>query len=270
VRAFAPGVRIDWSRRRVEVDARVVLRRGPLELLACSPRTREHESIFVVQARPKRVYQAMGLIGLEPGSPVRYDEAHDRWYAPNGAALAISVRCGSGEAQPVRRLFRRAEAQKGLSEIPWVFSGSRTAADGRFGADLDGTLICVVDFETALISVGARHTADNDQLWLEANTDAIPPIGTDCTLLIAAHEASEHELTVLVELDGTLTVENDTVSVAQLVERFKRNPHAREKVVVRLKPARGVATQKLDALAKQLVGAGVPRRAIAFEATVAP
>ncbi|UCE61208.1 MAG: hypothetical protein JSU63_05560, partial [Phycisphaerales bacterium] len=62
-RQFAPGVKIDWQRRVVEVDASVVLREGPLELLACSPQTREHESILAVRARPLHIYQAMGLIG---------------------------------------------------------------------------------------------------------------------------------------------------------------------------------------------------------------
>ncbi len=267
VRAFAPGVRIDWSRRRVELDAQVVLRRGPLELLACSPQTREHESIFVVKARPQRVYQAMGLIGLEPGSPVRYDETHDRWYEPNGVALDILVRCGAGTAQPVRRLLRRTGEQKELSDIQWVFSGSRRSPDGRFGADLDGTLICVVDFETALISVGARHTADNDQLWLEANTEAIPPVGTACTLLIAAHEGSADELRVLVEPGGALTVETGSISVVGLVKRVKESRRDRDRFTVRLEPDAGVDGTALDELAARLVKAGIPQSAIVIDET---
>src|ERR1043166_8218583 len=45
-RPFQPGVRIDWEQKAVEIDARVVLREGPLELFACSPQTKEHESIL--------------------------------------------------------------------------------------------------------------------------------------------------------------------------------------------------------------------------------
>ena len=78
VRTYAPGVRIDWTRGVIELDARVVLREGLLELFACSPRTREHESIFVVPAQPRRIYEALGLIGMEPGSPVRYDPERDK------------------------------------------------------------------------------------------------------------------------------------------------------------------------------------------------
>jgi len=71
VRPFADGIQINWTRKQVEVEATVVLREGPLELLACSPNTREHESILVIEARPLHIFKAMGLIGLQPGKPVR-------------------------------------------------------------------------------------------------------------------------------------------------------------------------------------------------------
>ena len=95
-KVFAPGVRIDWRRRVVEVETRVVLRRGPLELLACSPHTREHESILSVHARPMHVFQAMGLIGLSPGSPARYDVKQNNWIAPPGDRLDLRVCWGAG------------------------------------------------------------------------------------------------------------------------------------------------------------------------------
>ncbi|MCH8851940.1 MAG: hypothetical protein IID41_04735, partial [Planctomycetes bacterium] len=66
---FMPGVRINWQEREVEVAGVVVLREGMLELFACSADTREHESIMRISARPAHVYQALGLLGLEPGSP---------------------------------------------------------------------------------------------------------------------------------------------------------------------------------------------------------
>jgi hypothetical protein len=189
---FAPGVRIDWRRRVVEVDAVVVLRKGPLELLACSPKTREYESILAVSARPMHIFQAMGLIGLEPGSPVRYDDKRDRWPAPKGEALQLRVRYRQDDAErtvPVERWLLDVKHGRPPESLKWVFAGSRTLKSGRFGADVDGTVVCVVDFETALIAPGARHSADNEALWLAANTRAIPPTGTTCTLLIRSAKA---------------------------------------------------------------------------------
>ena len=140
-----------------------------------------------VQARPTHIYQAMGLIGLEPGSPVRYDEIEDRWFAPTGELLQLRVRHsdnGTERTIPVERWLVDVKRGHPPELLRWVFAGSRTLKSGRFGADVDGTVVCVVDFETALIAPGARHSADNEALWLAANTKAIPPTGTTCTLRI--------------------------------------------------------------------------------------
>ncbi len=192
---FAPGVRIDWRERVVELEGQVVLRQGPLELLVCSPRTREHESILTVRAQPMHIFQAMGLIGLEPGAPLHYDENNDRWLAPTGESLELYVRCRDGQQDPllpVERWLLDVRRGRPPEKLDWVFAGSRTFDNGRFGADGDGTVICVVDFDTALIALGSLHTADNERLWLTANTEAIPPTGTACTLLIrsAVHDAT--------------------------------------------------------------------------------
>lgn len=101
--------------------------------------------------------------------------------------MAIHVRYRSGEKDrtvPIEQWLRDNKNQRPLESIDWVFAGSKTWDDGRFGADVDGTVICVVDFETALIAVGALHSADNELLWLEANTERIPKVGTPCTLMI--------------------------------------------------------------------------------------
>ncbi|MCO6438817.1 MAG: hypothetical protein J5J06_17110 [Phycisphaerae bacterium] len=198
---FVEGIRIDWKRRAVEVDSRVVLREGPLELLACSPMTREHESILVVPARPRDIYHAMGLMGLEPGSPPRYDMEKQRAIPATGESLRIMIQCdASGHRDPVpaARWLLDKNTDKPLDDIDWVFAGSRSSPEGRFLADLEGTVICVVDFDMALISPASSHTSDNEALWLSTNTDAIPPIGTNCVISI---ESRDRRAEVEIELD---------------------------------------------------------------------
>ena len=72
VAQYQPGIRIDWQHYEVQADAAVVLRNGLIELFACSPRSREYESIVRIDARPLYLYQALGLIGLTPGHPIRF------------------------------------------------------------------------------------------------------------------------------------------------------------------------------------------------------
>ena len=186
---FAPGVTIDWERMQVELAARVVLREGLLELFGCSPHTREHESIVAVRARPLHIFQALGLIGLQPGRPVTYDQARQCWLPAAGDRLVINVQfTDHGRERTVNVWDWMANAQSGAPLPPrgWVFCGSRTFAKGVFGADVDGTVICVVDFEAALIGLSESHSADNAVLWVAARTENIPPRGTPCTLLIRA------------------------------------------------------------------------------------
>ena len=271
LKTFAPGVRIDWAARTVEVDAHVVLREGALELFACSPRSREHESILAVDARPMHIFQAMGLIGLEPGKPVRLDETSDRWLTPTGQRLDLHVRYergGKPRAFPIDRWLASADAGRPVPRIDWVFAGSRTFDSGRFGADVDGTVICLVDFDTAMIAVGALHSADNDLLWVHANAKEIPPVGTQCTLLI---RAAAPRLVVDVMAGGRLHLDGREVTFEAIAGRIERpNGAAAEVRTLELRVDRGVDDAALERLIESLVRAGVPRERIEIRADVLP
>ena len=223
LRQFAAGVHIDWTSLTVNIDSEVVLREGALELLACSLQTREHESILVVKARPLHILQAMGIVGLEPGLPLRYDEKNDRWIPASGEPLDLRIRCdGVDGGRPVSAAAWLAETKGGKppKDVDWVFSGSRSVPGGRFGADLEGTVACLVDFDTALISPATSHSADNEELWLKANTAAIPPRGTACTLLVRS--AYRPALEVKLAPDETLRFGEKPVTPTELVEMLHR------------------------------------------------
>lgn len=266
VRAFAPGVRIDWKHQIVEVDARVVLRQGPLELLACSPQTREHESIFVVTARPIHVFQAMGLIGLEAGRPVRYDEPADRLVPAQGELLDIRIRWEEKlgrQTVSARKLLLTLPGGRPPESLHWVFAGSRRMGEGGFGADLDGTVICVVDFDTAIISLRSLHSADNELLWLAANPDAIPPVGTLCTLLIRGAGKGRISYEVAVRADGTLRLQGSSVSVRNILERCHRHKDETKRAfTIVLKPEPDTPDPSVQSVIEALVRGGLDRRSI--------
>lgn len=193
IRTYMPGIRIDWSAKEVLLDAQIVLRQGPLELVACTPGTKEHESILVTRARPLHVHQAMGLIGLEPGKPVRFDEKADQWLPPSGQRLDVLIRYednGRPREVAAEEWLLDVKNDKPPGAIAWVFAGSMTNSEGEFAADIEGTVITVVDFPTAVIAPAALHTSDDSQLWLRANKDAIPPVKTPGTIVIRAARAA--------------------------------------------------------------------------------
>ncbi|MFH0983495.1 MAG: YdjY domain-containing protein [Planctomycetota bacterium] len=238
--SYAPGLRIHWADLFVELDGKIVLRAGPLELFACTPHTREHESIVVVSARPLRIFEALGLIGLEPGAPTTYDEASDRWVPARGAPLRIDVVVradGTEKVWGIHEWMRPATRAAGftpagerrdepggspcerLERCDWVFAGSRRFPGDRFAADGEGTVICVVDFDTALIALPEPHTSDNAALWLEADTERIPPIDTPCLLRISSAERGRTR--VEVSSNGDLRMEGRPTTADDITERLR-------------------------------------------------
>ena len=222
---------LDWDEPAVRVEATVVLREGPLELFACSPQTREHESILAVEARPLHIFQAMGLIGLEAGLPPIYIEKRDQWQQAHGEPLDLRVEWRDGEKT---RLIKPGEwmiekkTDKPPEKLEWVFAGSVVREKGHFGADSDGTVVCVVDFDSALISLSTRHSADDSELWLSANPAAVPPLGTRCTLIIRSAYYPKVEIDI--SEDGKFHIAGEEISVEQIggrltEKRDDRAPH---------------------------------------------
>ncbi|MCH7814560.1 MAG: hypothetical protein IID40_11140, partial [Planctomycetes bacterium] len=211
------------------------------ELLACSPRTREHESILRVEARPLHIFQALGLIGLEAGSPAAYDATTERVVPARGQPLLLEVRYevdGKTRTDNVWDWLINAETKKTPQPQPWTFCGSRHFPGGTFGADVDGTVVCVVDFDTALISLPESHSADNALLWVAANTARIPPVGTECTLLIRAAESGP----VIVECgpSGRYGLNGQWLDRAGLLEALAERHHRESNLEVLIRESPGV------------------------------
>ncbi len=236
---YAPGVRIDWGRRRVEIAAKVVLREGPLELFACSPQTREHESIVVVTARPLRIYEALGLIGLNAGRPTRYDRAANRWSPATGDRVAIEARWtrkGETITVDIGEWMKDLATGKNIAPNVWVFSGSFESSESAFAADAEGTVICVVDFSSALIALPELHTSANEALWISADPAKIPVLGTSVTLTIGAADAVEFDIHIGPK--GVLTYGGKVISMKRLVERIERfqRDHRSTAIVIHAHP----------------------------------
>ncbi|HEY3242716.1 MAG TPA: YdjY domain-containing protein [Phycisphaerae bacterium] len=256
---FAPGVRINWERRQVELQARVVLREGLLELFACSPQTREHESIVVVRARPLRIFEALGLVGLTPGAPVRFDETSESFWPAYGDPTSIEVRY-ERDGEPVTADISEwmVQTSDGRTMLPhyWVFAGSRRFEGDRFGADLEGTIICVVDFDTALVALPQSYSSSNDELWLAAKTDAIPPLGTDCTLILKAADVTKLAADVLP--GGKLSDGGHEVSAEKLAERFKQQTTGRHGALLMIRVDPKATRADVSTAVGALLRSGVP------------
>ncbi len=186
--AVFPGLTLDLGHRRIDLDATVVGREVEwLELLACSPGTREHESIVTLDASATDLQAALLLLGLEPGSPMTVERDGDAIvvHPPTGPQVEVFFLIDGDQPVPANRWVVAQDTGEVMPDHRWLFTGSRfTEFNGQrwFLAEQNGTLISLVSFGDDLLG---RPTTQSDQggngLWT-ANTDAIPPLGTRLTV----------------------------------------------------------------------------------------
>jgi len=186
-----PGIVVDTKAREVRLEGEVCLQRGSLELLACSPGTREHESIVVLKARPSHVVFALALLGLAPGQPC-YTTEGGSFSPPGGTVVDVAARFtvakpdGKSEAveMPAWKLLKPAGSALALERpIQWVYVGRPSEAALR-AADREGTVVCLSNFTEAVLDVPFESTSVNAELLYEANPDVVPPPKTPIELIL--------------------------------------------------------------------------------------
>lgn len=221
-----PAITLDRDAGHVEIEAEVVNRDAEwLELLVCSPNTREYESILASPARPSHIHLALLLLEIEPGAPLSWRQAEDAEDADDAAEGAgarfvvqpptgpeISIYCiwqdeeGQRHEVPANDWVRNQLTDEPLERNQWVFAGSvfhrldeaMPAAIGEraeeddpgdgdapqrvYMADLNGTVISLVNFGDDLLTRPTTTTNRNDEQAWAAQPDRIPAEGTAVTV----------------------------------------------------------------------------------------
>src|SRR5262249_11998582 len=87
---IVPGkitLEVEDGKRRVLVETKVCLRQGQLEQLLTRSRTKEHESILVVDVDVRELHKALLLAGAEAGSPVKFQP---KFSPPSGSTIKVT------------------------------------------------------------------------------------------------------------------------------------------------------------------------------------
>jgi hypothetical protein len=267
--AFQPGVWLDWPARTVLVDTRVILREGNLEFLACFA-GKEHESILRFRPPAGHIYQALGLLGFEPGHPPVYDVQKRTYGNPAGDLLEIVAHW------PVDGVWRTVDATSWLRETeygrvplarPWVFAGSQRLADSTLSSDRTGVGIALVDFPDSLVAYSRRYPSDYSALWAEPNTPAIPELGTD--VVLALRPAAPRRLALTLDHCGVLRANGAFCTAADLADLLRLARQLEPERTWTIRWDRTLAADRA-AVQRALVAGGVPADAVAFVAGVRP
>ena len=197
------GVAVHAGQGRVEVQAFVCLDGGWLEQVACSPDTREHESLVVVKTRPSNIHAALLMAGIEPGSPGRwsYEDGTVSVVPPTGDRLDVLVRYESNGRrieEPIGSWIVGTADDRPFPDVPWVFAGSAFAENPdwmkpgeHYVADFTGSIIGLVTFGDEVIGfqeVIADQVDVHPPEW-EVDDLLVPPMGTRLTLIVKPWKA---------------------------------------------------------------------------------
>lgn len=165
---------------------------GAVEVLACTPGGKTHESVLVLDCVPHGLHAGLLALGLGPGAPARVDEA-GAIHPPEGARVSLTVRWTDAEGEvhelPASALVCHARSREALEETDWVFTGSiltRNAGETVYAADETGTLAGTYwDAANPLELPG--EAGKSDDAW-HASPDRGPALGERLTLIVRTGE----------------------------------------------------------------------------------
>ena len=212
---LVPGVRVDREARVVEFDGTVPVDchdpQTPLvflEVLCCTPDTREHEALVVTKVAPSNIHAALLLVGLEAGAPGMLDFRGKelKVVSPTGHPLTLEfVWRGADGVEHVDTPSDWIVNVKNQSAFPatidnasaWKFAGSRMVsrrdrASGQIrevdDADGAGTVIGLTTFGSEVVAF-ARVLSPEEAItpaeWI-ANTKRVPTVKTPVKVRIRA------------------------------------------------------------------------------------
>lgn len=190
-RTVMPGLVIDQTHKTVDIQAKVVLRDGDwLELLLCTPGTKEHESILITVARPSHIHLGLIMIGLKPGNPMTGKKVGDQLQITTAKGPAVTVELiyqqdGKTVKCPANEwIFDKVTKQTMFSD-QWLFTGSnfiKAHDQSIYRADANGSVITLVHFGDDLLARKTDLHSRNDNARWQAQTKLIPPVGTPVTI----------------------------------------------------------------------------------------
>lgn len=215
-----PGVKINLDEWSVDLDGRICLKAGLLELIACTKDSKEHEAVVTLDGKPSHAHTALLLLGARPGSPAMMqaiDPEMTSWrhIPPSGGPvdvfLVVKDAEGKETEKPISDFIIKAdregipgERKSGveLEKFPthtFLFAGSILTGEGdgprQYLADSSGNVISITTFGDELLCLPDVFEHSNESLMWEVDGDKLPDLDSKVILRlrpqINRHKAPE-------------------------------------------------------------------------------
>lgn len=184
-RVVLGAIEVDAEAKTIHARGWVNMDRGLVEVLACGPRGKLHESVFVMDAGAVDLQAALLLVGLEPG---RFPRG-DRMMPPVGPQVDILVEWSHAGRHTVLRAEQtliHTNRQASLPETGWVFTGSEVV-DGQFKAEVDESYVTTYWDAWGILNLPLPCGGDDALLF--ARSEVLPPVGTPVSFRLTPRPA---------------------------------------------------------------------------------
>jgi hypothetical protein len=196
----ASGLKVDKDKRTITIDCKVAPRKiddprykeiYPIEVIACWPfpkGQKAHETVVTFDVKPSAVHKALEELGLKPGTPSGGNEE------PQGPEVNILLEIpgagGQARRVSIEKTIVDGKSGKPMPKFHWRFTGSvmtkpdPTKDETVYGADLTGTLICIIPVTGQTVFQTSLTLKDEKYIRPETDKKLLPPEGSPVKLII--------------------------------------------------------------------------------------
>jgi len=171
---------LDTEKGSVTLNGWVNMSEGLVELLACGPNGKRHESVLVIDVEPYHLQVALLMLGLEPGGGLLF-QGDPR--TPTGDSLYVYVSWDECDGDHIHvrgeDLIYNVIEKRTMTHTAWIFSGSRFV-NGRFVAAIEQSYITTFHDPNTIID-NPLPTGADDTLY-EVNKNIVPAENTPVTV----------------------------------------------------------------------------------------
>lgn len=177
------NILLDVENRQIRLPGEVNMEKGIIELLACAPGGKMHESVLVVDIVPYHLQVSLLLLGLTYGDNLQFQGDPN---TPQGDSVEVWI---SWQWENIDHKVRGEDlifnlvSKKTMDHTFWIFSGSRIV-NGTFMADVEGSIITTFHDPYTILD-NPLPGGGNDELYV-VNQNLVPPKGTPVEVFIKA------------------------------------------------------------------------------------
>ncbi|MBZ0200117.1 MAG: YdjY domain-containing protein [Ignavibacteriaceae bacterium] len=176
------NVTLNTRTNEILMPGKINMDKGVIELLACAPGGKVHESVLVIDVIPYHLQVALLLLGLNYGEGAMHQSDTS---IPNGDSVAVFVKWVDNDNNTLlyrgEQLVFNLRDSSVMQKTNWVFTGSKII-DGLFVADVEKSLITTFHDPFTILDNPSPDGAFDD--FFIVNEKIVPPKGTTVEVII--------------------------------------------------------------------------------------